>query len=517
MKNILSVLLIILIASACANKRPLTGGEKDTTPPSFDIAIPENKSTNINPNKITLIFDEQIDNNDIENNLFITPYIDNPFEAKVKRNKLYLEFEKTFEENTTYTLFLDNCIMDITEKNKSKNLKYVFSTGDNIDSLKLSAQVIDPFIQKPYDKILVSVYKVSDTNTITNSKPLYFGYTNKDGEVTIENMKEDQYEMFALVDLNNNYTYDENEIVAFTDSIYTPDTLEINSTLYPITIEKKLKQKIKSIRNIDNTFQLNLTNEITNYDLVDTNYSNYESTYWFSGKYEINITINDTLFEGYIITQDSLNQTDTLDIELRANKKSKWFVFTSKKVILKPYENIEFKLSNKPNLIVDSLLYFVVDSSKVKNTGWKLDSNRNVLIIFPPKELISYELHIDSLAVQNDRIHSRDYKKTFKTYQETETGSISGKINCNENFIIQLLDKSYKLIEEKKNINKYTFDYLQPNTYKMRLILDNNNNGVWDRGNFENRELPEEIIFHNSKITLRKNWEIKDINISCPQ
>ena len=49
------------------------------------------------------------------------------------------------------------------------------------------------------------------------------------------------------------------------------------------------------------------------------------------------------------------------------------------------------------------------------------------------------------------------------------------------------------------NIKEYTFRYLQPNEYKIRVIIDENNNGKWDVGNFYKKTESEKIIFYKSE------------------
>ena len=101
-------------------------GEQDIKPPKIENSEPNNYSINTNPKSIVLYFNEAINENDIKNNLLITPYIDNEFEAKVKGKRLEIEFKKPFNDSTTYTIHLNGCVKDITENNEAKNAKFVF-------------------------------------------------------------------------------------------------------------------------------------------------------------------------------------------------------------------------------------------------------------------------------------------------------------------------------------------------------------------------------------------------------
>jgi len=78
------------------------------------------------------------------------------------------------------------------------------------------------------------------------------------------------------------------------------------------------------------------------------------------------------------------------------------------------------------------------------------------------------------------------------------------------NLIIQLLSMKGEILNEKRvdNENTIVFNYLQPGQYKLRTIIDNNNNGKWDTGNFKKKIQPEEVIYYKGNIEIRSNWEV---------
>jgi hypothetical protein len=81
-----------------------------------------------------------------------------------------------------------------------------------------------------------------------------------------------------------------------------------------------------------------------------------------------------------------------------------------------------------------------------------------------------------------------------------------------KNYIIQLLAEDYTILEEHKNITNLKYPYIKPGKYRIRAILDTNNNGYWDCGNILKKEESEKIIYFNKDIlNLKPNWEIKDL------
>jgi hypothetical protein len=67
--------------------------------------------------------------------------------------------------------------------------------------------------------------------------------------------------------------------------------------------------------------------------------------------------------------------------------------------------------------------------------------------------------------------------------------------------------------------NRATFSDLEPSDYLLRIIVDLNQNGQWDPGNYLKREEPEPIIYyetekHERPIRLKSNFEIGPLLIT---
>ena len=73
------------------------------------------------------------------------------------------------------------------------------------------------------------------------------------------------------------------------------------------------------------------------------------------------------------------------------------------------------------------------------------------------------------------------------------------------------MTESGQLIDSKQNIKTFRYDYLTPQPYKLKLIIDKNNNGRWDPVDIENNIPPEPIYYYKDILHLRANWEILDI------
>ena len=93
--------------------------------------------------------------------------------------------------------------------------------------------------------------------------------------------------------------------------------------------------------------------------------------------------------------------------------------------------------------------------------------------------------------------------------ESSDFGTLHIKANtAKTSFIIQILDTENKLIAERHNQTNFTIEYLHPGTYKLRVLIDNNMDGVWSVGNFIDDSTPENIYLYPKPTKISANWEI---------
>ena len=99
--------------------------------------------------------------------------------------------------------------------------------------------------------------------------------------------------------------------------------------------------------------------------------------------------------------------------------------------------------------------------------------------------------------------------------EDANTGSMKGRITTSyQSFILQLLDNNYKVVQERKNDTLFSFKNLEPGAYRLRLLIDNNGNGVWEKGTPDLRTTPESVYNHPEMLEIRANWELEDVHIN---
>ena len=52
-------------------------------------------------------------------------------------------------------------------------------------------------------------------------------------------------------------------------------------------------------------------------------------------------------------------------------------------------------------------------------------------------------------------------------------------------------------------------DAIEPNIYSLRVIYDDNKNGIWDTGNYLEKTQAEQVQYYPKTIDVRANWDVE--------
>ena len=136
----LSLAAIVVLAAACANIGNPSGGARDEDPPLFVTANPPQGALNVDKTKVVVS----------------PPSRQVPRVASVGK-RVTVTFDSLMP-NTTYTIDFADAIEDNNEANKLQGFAYTFSTGETLDSLRISGMVLDSRNLEPRQGILVGVH-----------------------------------------------------------------------------------------------------------------------------------------------------------------------------------------------------------------------------------------------------------------------------------------------------------------------------------------------------------------------
>lgn len=221
-----TVVIGVLVMDSCANRGGgPQGGPKDEEPPVVLSSVPKNGSRNNNPKRIEINFNENVSVEDAYNNVVFSPPIKERPDVRASGRKLSVVFSDTLMKNTTYTIDFGNAIVDYTEGNVLKDYVYEFSTGGQIDSLRIKGTVIDARTLAFKKGLSVGLYSSFSDTTFEKVPFERMGKTREDGSFTIYNIPDGKYKLLALNDAMQSYKYGMQfgTDVAFCDSLISPD------------------------------------------------------------------------------------------------------------------------------------------------------------------------------------------------------------------------------------------------------------------------------------------------------
>lgn len=131
------------------------------------------------------------------------------------------------------------------------------------------------------------------------------------------------------------------------------------------------------------------------------------------------------------------------------------------------------------------------------------------------KPLVLYISGGSFMTIENDS--SQRVIQRFNFKKPSENGTITGTISTEyESYTIQLLNNNFEVVEETQPTNSsYTFDLISPGEYHIRVLVDENQNGEWDKANILENRNSEPVYFYTEEevIDLRANWT-REINLA---
>ena len=228
------VIVIVNVVSSCAKMGNPDGGWYDETPPQVIGAEPEEKGINVNSRKIKILFNEFIKIENATDNVIVSPpQLEQP-EIKAAGKRILIELKDSLKSNTTYTIDFSDAISDNNEGNPLGNFTYSFSTGDRIDTLEVSGNVLEAENLEPVKGILVGLHPVADSlktgssvldvDSVFRKQPLLrVSRTDSRGHFVIKGIAPGAYRVFALQDMDGTYTFSQkSEKIAFNHEIFVP-------------------------------------------------------------------------------------------------------------------------------------------------------------------------------------------------------------------------------------------------------------------------------------------------------
>jgi len=514
-----------LFFAQCAKRGNPTGGPEDETPPVLLRAVPELNATQFSEDRIRLYFDEYVKLNKLKEQLIISPpidpdaYIISPQSTAAKY--VQIELIDSLQANTTYNFNFGQSIVDNNEGNPYPYFRYVFSTGDYVDSLQVRGTIGNAFGREAKNFVSVMLYAVDSTyndSLIYNRPPEYLSNTLDSLAIfKIDNVPAGRYLLIAQKDFANNYTFDQSsDDIAFTnDFIDLPTDSLFHLDLFREQTDFSLGRIFQAGQN---RIGLGYYGDPTSLEVIPLNLPDSVQTIQSFDK-EM-----DTLYIWYNnLKADSLQfdiryYTTKLQRthQIRKAEFDSLIISPSIKGILHLSDTLRLETST-PILRIDKSQMKLFDRDSITVPfEVSVEGPHSVLFDFDIMPNDNYQLDILPGAITDFFNASNDtLLMQFRTQKPADYGSLYLQLVGVPSYpiIVQLTDEKENVIRSlplSAPQRRVVFSNLQPKKYYVRLIVDKNNNGKWDSGRFIDRRFPEKVYHHEPLIDVRANWELQE-------
>ncbi|MDF9800566.1 uncharacterized protein (DUF2141 family) [Catalinimonas alkaloidigena] len=165
--------------------------------------------------------------------------------------------------------------------------------------------------------------------------------------------------------------------------------------------------------------------------------------------------------------------------------------------------------------IMNSILSQLADTLDISKEKFVSQTYEREELLNTLKPLVLYISAGSFMSIENDS--SQRVIQRFNFKKPSENGTITGTVSTEyERYTIQLLNSNYEVVEETQPANSsYSFTLITPGEYHLRILVDENLNGQWDKANILENRNSEPIYFYTEEevIDLRANWT-REINLS---
>ncbi len=209
--------------AGCASMGTPDGGPYDETPPRMVSSTPALNATNWGRKKVSILFDEYIKLEGANEKIVVSPPQQEAPNIRAEGKRIKVDFYDTLQANTTYTIDFADAVVDNNEGNPLGLFTYSFSTGDHVDTLEVSGHVLNAENLEPIKGILVGLHTDLSDTAFTTRSLVRVSRTNSLGRFTIKGIAPGRYRLYALQDVDGDYTFSQkSEVVAFDTVAFEP-------------------------------------------------------------------------------------------------------------------------------------------------------------------------------------------------------------------------------------------------------------------------------------------------------
>ena len=519
-----------MILVGCAKRGTITGGLKDTIAPILKTSFPKNFNTNFKGTEIKLTFDEYIKLKDLRKQLVISPPMKNePLILPTNVSKyLTIKINDTLQPNTTYSFNFGQSITDNNEGNVFNQFKYVFSTGNYIDSLSIGGTVKDALNKEVESFVSVMLYEVNDKfkdSVVYIENPRYVTNTLDSMKTfKLENLKSGKYLLVAMKDYNANNKFNPNkDKIGFEKQfINIPDDTQFELKIFKEVLPFKAYKPIQVNGNKlllpfegnAKNAKITLKNNTEVLPSIITKFPKKDSLQvWFQPLKvdSLQLVVSKEKYKGDFSFKMKSQKKDTLNIIALQkgilNFRDKFTLESSTPLIR--FDNSKIKLLDKDSIPVDFTTEYDEFNQKLRFDFKKSPSEKYTFKIMPGAMTDYLERSNDSLIYKIDTRSVSDYGNLRVNLQNVKQFPV----------LVELTDSKGDVVasEYSENNSMIEFNLIEPAVFSLRAIYDINKNKEWDTGDFLEKRQAEEVIYYSKEVDVRANWDVEQVfDLSIP-
>jgi len=512
------IIISVLIFCSCAQIVSPTGGNKDDQNPFVIQTEPGNQTTTFHSDKIKIFFNEYIELKHPEK-VIVSPPLKEKINIDFKGKELFIDLKnQVIDTSYTYTINLSGSVADVHEGLTLKSYTYSFTKNNYINKDSLYGKIEDAFSKKACKDFVIGLYEQSGFNDSLPFKknPTYYGLVNDSGEFVIYNLPKNKFHVFCFNDLNKNLKYENNEALGY---IRNPIQIGEENSILVRTNKPNLygdnkvldKQKIGT-----NTYLVSIYRP-KNLNIIPIHNDKVKFIHFLKeGLNDIDtLILNNELQIKDSIIQISIENKDTIELVNHKPIRNKKPVIVNYSSSIKPEDSVVFMLNypckninyNRIKLQQDSIIlaFQIRQINPIK-----------YCVLFNKVEGKQYKLSIqDSTFLSYEDEYNMSKQVDIKTLSSNQTGEIKLNIINSKQvpcliYLVSNNEKEETIEFIKNNTSKQvTLKYFNPGEYKVKIIVDSNRNGHWDKGEWFIKTEPEAVYYLKEIIGVRVLWEIE--------
>jgi hypothetical protein len=362
--------------------------------------------------------------------------------------------------NTTYSFDFGNALKDLNEGNVLKDFTFVFSTGSTIASGTLSGNVSLAESGDADTTLVVVLHSNLNDSAVKKLKPDYYTRLDSSGNFHFHYLPSETFNIYVLPNDYSKKYDDSTKMFAFYNTTVDPDSNNSGIKLYAYQ-QFKPKEKVSAAPSQPTTKKEQTENK--------------------------SLRITTSLENG---EQDILS-----DLVLTINRK------------VTKYDSSKIALS-------DTNFHLIKGYSIQPDTSFV---NFSLHYNWPEDESYKLVIQKDAFADSAGNTLAKNDTISFKTKKESDYGSIRlhfSNLDLSKNPVLQFVQEDKIVKSVPLTGIEWSQKIFEPGEYSLRILYDNNKNGVWDPGDFDKKLQPEIVQRIPRKLNIKNNWDNEvDINL----